>query len=119
MTAQLPPYVYGRIQKALDEYDSYQPEGPTKVDVVIDIVVAHMNEQMVEAVLKEQAHTEAAEEVSERLRNFIGGGIEAFRHTREYVGEDVLPAIEGWSWFDWTEKAHTIIRREDEDAAPR
>lgn len=25
---------------------------------------------------------------------------EAFRLTREYVGEDVLPALPGWAWFD-------------------
>lgn len=28
--------------------------------------------------------------------------VEAFRLTREYVGETTLPAIEGWSWFDAT-----------------
>jgi hypothetical protein len=27
---------------------------------------------------------------------------EALRFTREYVGEDTLPAIEGWSWYDAT-----------------
>jgi hypothetical protein len=27
---------------------------------------------------------------------------EALRLTREYVGEKVLPAIEGWSWYDAT-----------------
>jgi hypothetical protein len=27
---------------------------------------------------------------------------EALRYTREYVGEDTLPAIEGWSWYDAT-----------------
>jgi hypothetical protein len=25
---------------------------------------------------------------------------EALRLTREYVGEDLLPAVEGWSWYD-------------------
>ena len=25
---------------------------------------------------------------------------EAIRLTREYVGERMLPAVEGWSWFD-------------------
>lgn len=28
---------------------------------------------------------------------------EALRLTREYVGEDKLPAIKGWSWYDATE----------------
>ena len=28
--------------------------------------------------------------------------LEAFRLTREYVGEELLPAIPGWSWYDAT-----------------
>jgi hypothetical protein len=32
-------------------------------------------------------------------------GGEAFRLTREYVGEDLLPPTEGWSWFDWCKAA--------------
>ena len=35
--------------------------------------------------------------------------IEAFRLTREYVGEATLPAIEGWSWFDADTKARAAI----------
>jgi uncharacterized circularly permuted ATP-grasp superfamily protein len=115
----LPRHVYGRIQTALEAFEREQPDGPTQVDVVVDVVVAYMDEQTVAAVLKEQEHTEAAESVSEKLRTFIAQGITAFHHTREYVGEDVLPAQPGWSWFDWTERAHTIIRREDEHATPR
>ncbi len=34
------------------------------------------------------------------LRNAAEQAREAFRLTREYVGEDLLPAIEGWSWYD-------------------
>lgn len=36
----------------------------------------------------------------DRLRNLANQMYEALRLTREYVGEDVLPAIEGWSWYD-------------------
>lgn len=25
---------------------------------------------------------------------------QAIRYTRDYVGHEVLPAVEGWSWFD-------------------
>lgn len=25
---------------------------------------------------------------------------QAIRYTRDYVGHEVLPPIEGWSWFD-------------------
>ncbi len=36
------------------------------------------------------------------LRAVIRYGMEAIRLTREYVEPTVnLPAIEGWSWFDW------------------
>lgn len=36
-------------------------------------------------------------------------GIEAMRLTREYVGEDMLPAIEGWSWCDWVTTARAAL----------
>jgi hypothetical protein len=45
----------------------------------------------------------------EDLRRLVWDGIQAFRLTREYVGEDVLPAIEGWSWFDWCERAERAL----------
>jgi hypothetical protein len=41
----------------------------------------------------------------DRLRALIADGVEAFRLTREYLGDDALPAVEGWSWFDWTQRA--------------
>jgi hypothetical protein len=40
----------------------------------------------------------------EGLAPLLLEGVEAFRLTREYVGEDALPALPGWSWFDWCEK---------------
>jgi len=43
------------------------------------------------------------------LEGALAEGIEAFRLTREYVGESLLPRIEGWSWFDWCEKAAALI----------
>lgn len=116
MMAQLPAHVYGRIQRALDDHrnDTRTPSDLTEVDIIVNVVVEYMDAQLVGAVSIEQAHTEDAEAVSEKLRVFIGQGVTAFHHTREYVGEEVLPAIPGWSWFDWTERAHTIIRREGE-----
>lgn len=40
----------------------------------------------------------------DRLRTLADQMYEALRLTREYVGEyvgeDVLPAIKGWSWYD-------------------
>jgi len=45
------------------------------------------------------------------LNAALAEGIEAFRLTREYVGESLLPRIEGWSWFDWCEKAAALIER--------
>jgi hypothetical protein len=43
---------------------------------------------------------------------------EALRLTREYVGEDRLPAIEGWSWFDATVLIDALLGIEDETAPP-
>jgi hypothetical protein len=45
---------------------------------------------------------------------------EAIRYTREYVGEERLPAIEGWSWFDATRKIDAVLAAagEGEDRPP-
>jgi hypothetical protein len=42
---------------------------------------------------------------NERMRALVVDGIEAFRLTREYLGDDALPAVDGWSWFDWVQRA--------------
>lgn len=34
------------------------------------------------------------------LREAVAEMAEAIRFTREYVGEETLPPIEGWSWYD-------------------
>lgn len=45
----------------------------------------------------------------------------ALRHTQEYLGDDVLPRIEGWSWYDalveYERYTHPmgLSRAEDED----
>lgn len=39
----------------------------------------------------------------------LAQGVEAMRLTREYVGVDTLPAVSGWSWFDWCESAKAAI----------
>ena len=36
---------------------------------------------------------------------------EAFRLTREYVGVDALPALEGWSWFDAVQAIDAAIKK--------
>ena len=33
----------------------------------------------------------------------------AFHLTREYVGTEMLPAIEGWSWYDAVLKAEALL----------
>lgn len=40
-----------------------------------------------------------------KLEQLVLDGVEAFRLTRDYVGEEALPAMPGWSWFDWCERA--------------
>lgn len=46
---------------------------------------------------------------AEAAEAMLRGGIEAMRLTREYVGEDVLPAVRGWSWFDWSTRAAALV----------
>ena len=41
----------------------------------------------------------------------IAAGLVAFDLTRQYVGEDLVPAIEGWSWFDWCQRAEEWLAR--------
>ncbi len=35
--------------------------------------------------------------------------VEALRLTREYVGEEMLPPLEGWSWYDATVNARDVL----------
>lgn len=37
----------------------------------------------------------------EDVENLIARGYRAWRLTREYIGEDRLPVVPGWEWFDW------------------
>jgi hypothetical protein len=46
------------------------------------------------------AECRPAEPSTDTLRELLRQAREALRLTREYVGEDTLPAIPGWSWFD-------------------
>lgn len=41
--------------------------------------------------------------------------LEAIHFTREYVGYQMLPAIEGWSWYDATKLLETTIARARSD----
>ena len=46
---------------------------------------------------------------NDALRALLVEGIEAMLLTRDYVGAETLPAIEGWAWWDWTEKARAAL----------
>jgi hypothetical protein len=46
---------------------------------------------------------------NEQLREALAQAREALRLTREYVGEDVLPALPGWSWHDATVKIDELL----------
>ena len=37
---------------------------------------------------------------AEELEAVLRRTLEGIRLTREYVGEHVLPPVEGWEWFD-------------------
>ena len=47
------------------------------------------------------------------MEALVAEGIEAIRLTREYVGEEMLPEIEGWSWYDWTQKAKAALQSDN------
>lgn len=47
--------------------------------------------------------------VRRRLIGSVKECVEALRLTREYVGEERLPALEGWSWYDATLNAEELL----------
>ena len=49
----------------------------------------------------------------DKMEALVAEGIEAIRLTREYVGEEMLPEIEGWSWYDWTQKAKAALQSDN------
>jgi hypothetical protein len=55
--------------------------------------------------IEAEARTAALRDTAGIDVELIRQGIEAFRLTREYVGDERLPALAGWSWFDWTQAA--------------
>ena len=57
-------------------------------------------------ILDELERAEGQLEDATRVLRQVG---EAFRITREYVGEDTLPAIEGWAWYDADCAARTLL----------
>lgn len=43
-----------------------------------------------------------APRLTAEMRALLWQAREALRHTREYIGEEKLPAVEGWTWYDAT-----------------
>jgi hypothetical protein len=64
--------------------------------------------RIVDRVIAKAVPADPADRI-EQLERVIAGGVIAFQHTREYVGEDVLPEIAGWSWFDWCQRANAVL----------
>lgn len=75
------------------------------VDAFLDRWAAEIDSARAPMVLGAGAVVEPSEDVLQ----LIVSGILAFELTRDYVGRDTLPAIEGWSWFDWCEKARLFL----------
>lgn len=83
------------------EYQRYRFPVP---EHYVDTVEAALNTPTVEPA------TAASQPVTASMEALVAEGIEAVRLTREYVGEEVLPEIEGWSWYDWTQKAKAALQ---------
>ena len=47
----------------------------------------------------------------EELEKACAQAIEAFDFTSKYVGEKMLPAIPGWSWYDATLELNRVLQR--------
>lgn len=69
-------------------------------------------------LLDDDRQTALLSEIGEKIdayRDLVADGIQAFRLTREYVGQATLPALAGWSWFDWTERAKGALVGDEVD----
>ena len=55
-----------------------------------------------------------ATERAERAEGLVAAGLEAFRLTNEYLGDEVLPPVLGWTWFDWTVAAAKSLSPDEE-----
>ena len=61
----------------------------------------------------------ASVEPTADVLSLIAAGLIAFEHTRDYVGHEALPAIEGWSWYDWTRRAEEFLAAAGAPVHPR
>jgi hypothetical protein len=43
------------------------------------------------------------------VRQVLSNALQSICFTRDYVGEDLLPAIEGWSWYDSGKEIAALI----------
>lgn len=84
-----------------EDYPFYRPE------VDPDVLEAELGG----SIERYDTYTEGLENLVEKLLTLVEQGVEAFGHTRDYVGYDVLPDKEGWSWFDWTTEAAAMLER--------
>lgn len=63
-----------------------------------------------------QGRGEMMEHTNTRDRDLLYMAAESIRLTREYVGEDALPPIAGWSWFDAYARIAEHLSAESETA---
>jgi hypothetical protein len=59
------------------------------------------------------------DEEVQQLRAAVAELAQAIRLTREYVGEELLPPVEGWSWYDALRRwaPHELSAAHDDGAA--
>lgn len=75
-----------------------EEDGTSKQELCPDCVIAAA-EFLHGAAVKPVA-AEANPETRPDTGDAIAELAQAIRLTREYVGEELLPAVEGWSWYD-------------------
>ena len=78
------------------------------------VAIAEEHPQPAEMLFRERKLNETLLDMTaerDRYKALIRDGIQAFAFTRDYVQPKVdLPAIEGWSWYDWCKAAEEATR---------
>jgi len=52
---------------------------------------------------------EANDATASELKRLLGRSLRAICLTRDYVGSEILPPIEGWEWFDAGKEISELI----------
>lgn len=63
--------------------------------------------------IKSEEVSKTAEVSKSMLNDLLSFCLQSLIHTHEYVGDETLPPIDGWSWFDACKKISLAIPEDE------